>query len=91
MTAVTWWGSCPGPGSPVLGRDVLAYMSNLTLDRPIVSRTASVRAPRPVPAATGSYTGAASVLGSYAGTASTVGAYTGRAPRVVGSYVRTEH
>ncbi len=60
-------------------------MSTSTLDRPTV--TTSVRTPQP---RVGSYTGTASGIGSFTGTASSVGAYAGRAPRVVGSYVRSE-
>ena len=63
-------------------------MSNLTLDRPTVSRTTSVRAGRGVRAVTGTYTGTASAVGSYTGTPSIVGAYAGSSS-MVGSYVRT--
>lgn len=65
-------------------------MSNLTLDRPTVSRTTSVRARRAVPAVVGTYTGTASRTGTYTGTGTTVGAYAGRAPLAAGSYVRSE-
>jgi hypothetical protein len=68
-------------------------MSNLTLDRPAVQRTTSLRH-APVPAAVGSYVDtdgvrrAPGVRGSYTGTTTAVGAYAGSS-RVVGSYVRS--
>jgi hypothetical protein len=71
-------------------------MSNLTLDRPTVRRTSSVRHDQAVPAAIGSYVDADGVrraparTGSYAGTAPVVASYTGQRPSAVGSYVRTE-
>jgi hypothetical protein len=74
-------------GQAVAVRAVVARMSNLTLDRPAVSRSTSVRTGS---AALGSYTGTAAATGAYTGTASTVGSYAGRTPALAGSYVRSE-
>jgi len=71
-------------------------MSNLTLDRPTVSRPTSVRLDSAAPAAVGSYVDthgvrrATAKVGSYAGSATVVGSFTGRRPGVVGSYVGSE-
>ncbi len=62
-------------------------MSNLTLDRPAVRRTTSVRTRRTT---VGTYTGTASGRGSYTGTTAHVGSYTGTQARAFGSYVSSQ-
>jgi hypothetical protein len=84
-----------GSGSDRVGPFVVVDMSNLTLDRPVVPRTSSVRHAPALPAI-GSYVDTDGVrraprrTGSYAGTTTAVGSWTGQRPSVVGSYVRTE-